>query len=723
MDPSPIAPEDERDPAWATTRPTLATSGTKPRTKGQHVLPRFFLNGFASRSRRKKTRRGVREEHHAFLFRADEPPCEPNTRDLAKNHLFYGEPAETGIEDALQRNETTYATVIRRVRDKGRAPDEDLGILLELIGHLAIRGAHVRDGFADIAGDLFNGVTSILSTPTAEEFYRRRVVEDPRLVRRLTRAALATMPGMPTDPLLRLQVERTLDATLPRLLSNMPQSFHELVRPFLSAISGHLDWPKLARQGHIDALRETTTAAGIERVARTMRWTVVREAPHSFVLGDVGPLGRHRDTAEYRPLISVVGDADVILLPLSHSTLLVGYAGANAPAVDVDALRVATARASREFFIASRSTSKEAAAAAEIGKSAALLTEAQSKGVLDGLLQRMQSSGTTVPLDTQHSLRVIELEKVDVDGGVGAATETAKATITGIAGMVAATLRDPDVTASESVRLEILLTDDLDTGVASARTRYGLEDKPRWRPHVAGQSMCLVMRSDSRTTEATLIVSARAWDGIHGLGGLILSFELIYRIVQLGLSANDPGRGQAADSGSSFQEHLEETSTGILRSRLAATIAAPFLKSICTVRRADGAPVEPRDALALEYVPALHHLLSVLEDRATRFASGDRGSRLPDGTAWEVRNDIVEFLDLLAVALGLASDSDELRIGLINNPFFGRYIADDWATIAAPEATPEELTRVFENILARVGLHVGDPLNGSLIVIARGGAA
>jgi hypothetical protein len=66
-------------------------TGSKP--KGQHFVPRFLLDGFASRRHRK--------ESYGYLFRRGAPCHEVNIRDVGKSRYFHGDPSRA--EPNLQR--------------------------------------------------------------------------------------------------------------------------------------------------------------------------------------------------------------------------------------------------------------------------------------------------------------------------------------------------------------------------------------------------------------------------------------------------------------------------------------------------------------------------------------------------------------------------------------------------------------------------------------------
>ena len=159
---------------------TMAAKGT--RTKGQHILPRFLLNAFASRSKG--------DERYAFLFRRGRSAVETNTKNIGKEHLFYGEPDQTGVETALQVAEQQFARAHRAVINRRAIDDDTLKTLIDFIAHLAIRGGHLRHGFAGAASEFLVSIRETLSSDRTADFIQHEILANPRLLRASLRRGL-----------------------------------------------------------------------------------------------------------------------------------------------------------------------------------------------------------------------------------------------------------------------------------------------------------------------------------------------------------------------------------------------------------------------------------------------------------------------------------------------------------------------------------------------------
>jgi hypothetical protein len=66
----------------------------------QHDVPRFLLNGFAS-----KVVHGAEEdEYSVWCFRKGKPPFEPNTKNVGLQKFFYGESGKGSLDDLIIMN-------------------------------------------------------------------------------------------------------------------------------------------------------------------------------------------------------------------------------------------------------------------------------------------------------------------------------------------------------------------------------------------------------------------------------------------------------------------------------------------------------------------------------------------------------------------------------------------------------------------------------------------
>lgn len=284
-------------------------------SRRQHTLPQFFLKGFASRTTRKNA--------YVFRFASDADPAEPNISQVGASRDFYGGPESPEVDRKITDvDEPRFAPLVGDLRDHEGAIDHTRAELLPaLVAHLEHRTRHNRDMFTVWTDDSFA-----------------------MLKKELDKTLASWSPDARTLAL------RYLDKGIPEVASQ-------------------------ARQ-HVVQTQLTTLAKPAEEDPRTralagLSWHVLRFSDHELVLGGLGPVARFQNRAglaspfENLPL-------DAILLPLSHSRLLVGYHSATEPpAVDTEELNLASAELSYEMF-ASQRTEREDRYASVLARRASL---------------------------------------------------------------------------------------------------------------------------------------------------------------------------------------------------------------------------------------------------------------------------------------------------------------------------------------------------------------
>ena len=152
----------------------------RAKPKGHHYIPRFLLNNFSSRK--------SGNECYIWVFRGD-GVVESNTRDVAKQKYFHGDPDESSLESDIADGETRFAELLQRIRERGvRA--EDSASIAELVVHLTVRTKNLREGFTQL-GRQFWEITEEKLTATDKKTRQqhrrlltkqlRKQLQDPRL--------------------------------------------------------------------------------------------------------------------------------------------------------------------------------------------------------------------------------------------------------------------------------------------------------------------------------------------------------------------------------------------------------------------------------------------------------------------------------------------------------------------------------------------------------------
>lgn len=389
--------------------------------KTQHFIPQSLLRCFRVPGKGSSARVWVfPKEREAFCTVTD---------GAAAENYFYSRPAVDGsvtLDDRITAYESTRLDgILKFLRASADGADVDSAQAAELVAHLTVRNAHVRESFA-LVGAL--AVERMAEAFGDEDYLRRLVGAD---------------SGIPTT-LFREAFEATIKQHSWFKQSNVPLAVIEQIAITLLAenhggIFGKMSsaatalrdathgFDEVARTGHNRALDVTFLPA--QRIASLgqLRWTVVAVTDGPLILPDCVALGRAEEESQFLPLILVdSARTTVALMPLQKDKLLLGCR-AESPTVDLKDLNHAFAACSQTFFIASTHTPELEAVAVRIGTRSRSVAEAE-------ITEAIQESGGTLhlpaQLPTQHQpetpLRERQSFAYEVTCRDCADTETAK---------------------------------------------------------------------------------------------------------------------------------------------------------------------------------------------------------------------------------------------------------------------------------------------------------
>src|ERR1051325_10232778 len=109
--------------------------------KRQHILPRFWQNGFASRVQGKKI--------FTYVYRKGGNHFETTVENVGLENYFYGKPGEISADEEITKIEGGYAQLTTQLRNE---PDgarvTDLRVP-DFVAHLTVRTKQLREFFRE----------------------------------------------------------------------------------------------------------------------------------------------------------------------------------------------------------------------------------------------------------------------------------------------------------------------------------------------------------------------------------------------------------------------------------------------------------------------------------------------------------------------------------------------------------------------------------------------
>lgn len=333
----------------------------------QHIIPRFLLKGFASKT--------VGKEVFTWVFRAEGKRFESNIINVGVEKYFYGKDGDDTVDDEITDIEREFAILL----DKLRAYDHGMKIvspkIAEFICHLAIRTKHLRDSLIESTSGLANTLTTYLAD--AEnfrfwifEYYKRH----PEVLRNAVEDVLKQIKiPKHQKPILRQYLMTMIrpDKIVDQMQNDIPQyasMFGAVGASFVEQI------PDLARKGHIQVLAKNLIPEPRLENYQELSWFVIK-ADRSLILGDAGCLFEVAQKANFVSLNSKGDKLKNVFLPISSNTLVLGTSLSAPPSIDFQYLNEQIVKCSREFFICEEASQEVLSMHSFLGENAEILSK------------------------------------------------------------------------------------------------------------------------------------------------------------------------------------------------------------------------------------------------------------------------------------------------------------------------------------------------------------
>ncbi len=243
----------------------------------------------------------------------------------------------------------------------------DAHMAAEVVAHLTVRGAFIRDFFASGFQEMLVTIGSLFSSEeSSRSILGIDYVEPADMVLDAINSAYAELPKVVSKQLPRPLFMRLASA---HLRENF-QDFHNTFAPQLELIMTKLqhELPTLARRGHAKALEQRMAPDKRVAVLSSLTWTVRPYDRHSLILPDCVALSEFTDGSLGPLHIQENEKLASVLVPLSDHCLLIGQQ-ADASRFDISAQEFNRSASAScwEFFIASHKSEELTTFATEIG--------------------------------------------------------------------------------------------------------------------------------------------------------------------------------------------------------------------------------------------------------------------------------------------------------------------------------------------------------------------
>lgn len=329
----------------------------------QHYIPQCLLRGFeASRS-------GKGEQ--VIVFRHGRDPYLSGISDVAAQRDFYSGLSEDGkktLDDVITEYENRLGSLLSELRSIEPGQPIAPRLAAEVVSHLTIRTASVRDLFGLGAQELMSGVSLFLGDSEVVRQYLKidSAEPDPLIIEEIENALDQALPMLPLAA--RSMLKRM---AIFKLRESFSDEYGKHLGAFMDGIGSLIQsLPKIVRDGHAKALTNTLVPEARVSALADLYWTKVGvDSGQHFVLPDCVAMAlAHGEEEAYMPhFLHPSDELAVIVMPLSASELLIGCRDMKTPEVDAAAINRAAAKCAFDFFVASKCDEEALRASALIG--------------------------------------------------------------------------------------------------------------------------------------------------------------------------------------------------------------------------------------------------------------------------------------------------------------------------------------------------------------------
>jgi|LGVF01.1.fsa_nt_gb hypothetical protein len=331
--------------------------------KRQHYIPRFLLKGFCSKTEGTKS--------FIWYFRKGSKPSEISIRDVAVSRKFYGDTGPESIDEKLTKMERQFGPTIDRLRTDKTINISDLPIIVELFINMVIRTQYIRKSFTDATGGLMEMAARNLSDPHKMAIVLNEAIKQNKSrfhdqLRSSMRSKLATKMPVMEEHIIRW-VEENAEQLTSLLAKPFSKGFVKALTAFIEKIDEH---GTISHKDALDRFLDLQEPSKRHHQYSNLHWITKSYDPNQFILGDICVLTMDTKSQSFSPPIFSKKDNYILLLPISHDTLLIGSDSKEPLLPPPEVLNIYSVELSIDYFVSSIKSEREKLYSKRVGEKA-----------------------------------------------------------------------------------------------------------------------------------------------------------------------------------------------------------------------------------------------------------------------------------------------------------------------------------------------------------------
>jgi hypothetical protein len=312
----------------------------------QHHIPQMLQRGF-------RIPGGSRKSSKIWVYERGVDARTERVKDIGGEDYFYSEPSTDGqktLDEHLTEYETSFDKLLSGLKQTEPGVAVDSRQAAEVVAHLTIRNAYLRLTFGLGVEKLYSDAAVLFS----DEANLRPImgVDDKFPSAQFREAIDDFIEKSPEFKQLGLPKAVLYRVGHMLMKEQFNRFFSEQVPQMIAALGGAATLaPEIARDSHNKILAEGLAPDRRVRELESLEWSIQSPSEGTLILPDCVALGLDDEPGFKSVLLSNLGMAKVVLLPLSSAKMLVGIRqGEKMP--DLALFNQAAAACSNEFFIA-----------------------------------------------------------------------------------------------------------------------------------------------------------------------------------------------------------------------------------------------------------------------------------------------------------------------------------------------------------------------------------
>lgn len=311
----------------------------------QHYIPQCLLKGFETPSEGKTVK--------VWVFKKEQQPYISSIEDVAAERYFYSgllKDSSITLDDKITQYENKLSELINKLCESPVGAIINSEIASEVVTHLTIRVAHIREVFSIGFKEILNDSVDIFGD---NEFMRSLMGVDkdrppPHLQRQieemLSEHPLFAQLDLPNPVLLRI--------IFTLFKENFDQFLCDDIPLFLTCLNNVASKTKsLVRTEHAKALANDLTPNARLSAMRQLIWTISEFPEGDLVLPDCVAVSMVRDGSTFDPyMLNSLDEVNVVLLPICATKLLIGRTD-ETPFPNIQEFNEVAAICSHTFFV------------------------------------------------------------------------------------------------------------------------------------------------------------------------------------------------------------------------------------------------------------------------------------------------------------------------------------------------------------------------------------